>query len=552
MNRPGQGQQPIRGMAGFPTQQQSQTRSANTALLSGRLPNSQIGGTSANWGFGAPMGGASGLQNNQQRTANPMGSFAQSVGGSQPAAPLDLSILTMRADTKFGYAGPLYKDITDEAMLTLDLTSLSEFPSLSGGPQQNVTPTPGQAIWGSAGQRTIQQSLGQRQPQAPVPPQAPSRESQIQTQQSQSQSHASHDDQFPSTTQFVTQLDDFRNGVQAMGQISSGNQPQAGNVDDFPPLSKQSDQSGAVGNYAGSLGFPGFSTQPRSSLGNQQDTGRIASPGGAGASGTSVPRLPIGQNQNGIIGQDHEDTAQSSMMSQRGIDQMQQQSSSQMQPSRQQPPQTDNESHDPSRANQTTEQTPLSQMSEQDRFGLAGLLRMIHSDSPDVASLAIGQDLMSLGLDLNQPEPLHQTFASPFISNNLAAPLRPDFTLPSCYTVANVQPLQSRIPSFSDETLFYIFYSMPRDIMQELVAEELMGRKWRYHKIERAWLTRDDAYPSPVEVERGISERGVYLWWDTNAWKKARREFILRYADLDNRLDPGRNFVRGMPFPQTT
>jgi CCR4-NOT transcription complex subunit 2 len=55
-------------------------------------------------------------------------------------------------------------------------------------------------------------------------------------------------------------------------------------------------------------------------------------------------------------------------------------------------------------ASQSTEQPPLSQMSELDRFGLAGLLRMIHSESPDVASLAVGQDLMTLGLDLNQPE----------------------------------------------------------------------------------------------------------------------------------------------------
>ena len=52
----------------------------------------------------------------------------------------------------------------------------------------------------------------------------------------------------------------------------------------------------------------------------------------------------------------------------------------------------------------SAEQPPLSQMSELDRFGLAGLLRMIHRESPDVASLAIGQDLMTLGLDLNQPE----------------------------------------------------------------------------------------------------------------------------------------------------
>lgn len=50
------------------------------------------------------------------------------------------------------------------------------------------------------------------------------------------------------------------------------------------------------------------------------------------------------------------------------------------------------------------EQQPLAEMSELDKFGLAGLLRMIHSDSADVASLAVGQDLMTLGLDLNQPE----------------------------------------------------------------------------------------------------------------------------------------------------
>lgn len=53
---------------------------------------------------------------------------------------------------------------------------------------------------------------------------------------------------------------------------------------------------------------------------------------------------------------------------------------------------------------QSAEQPPLAQMSELDRFGLNGLLRMIHSESPDVASLAVGQDLMTLGLDLNQPE----------------------------------------------------------------------------------------------------------------------------------------------------
>lgn len=61
---------------------------------------------------------------------------------------------------------------------------------------------------------------------------------------------------------------------------------------------------------------------------------------------------------------------------------------------------------------QSAEQPPLGQMSELDRFGLAGLLRMIHSESPDVASLAVGQDLMTLGLDLNQPEYVSLYFSS--------------------------------------------------------------------------------------------------------------------------------------------
>ena len=52
-------------------------------------------------------------------------------------------------------------------------------------------------------------------------------------------------------------------------------------------------------------------------------------------------------------------------------------------------------------------QTPLSQMSELDRFGLAGLLATIRNDDPDVTSLAIGHDLTQLGLDLNSSEYVH-------------------------------------------------------------------------------------------------------------------------------------------------
>lgn len=55
-------------------------------------------------------------------------------------------------------------------------------------------------------------------------------------------------------------------------------------------------------------------------------------------------------------------------------------------------------------AARTPDQTPLSQMSALDRFGLPGLLATVRSENPDAASLAVGQDLNQLGLELNSPE----------------------------------------------------------------------------------------------------------------------------------------------------
>ena len=69
-------------------------------------------------------------------------------------------------------------------------------------------------------------------------------------------------------------------------------------------------------------------------------------------------------------------------------------------------------------------------------------------------------------------EPLHKDWAGPFADPN-GMPAVPEFGLPQAYTVQNVPPLRSKIPQFSDDTLFMIFYQMPRDEHQQLAAEEL-------------------------------------------------------------------------------
>jgi CCR4-NOT transcription complex subunit 2 len=152
----------------------------------------------------------------------------------------------------------------------------------------------------------------------------------------------------------------------------------------------------------------------------------------------------------------------------------------------------------------------------------------------------IGQDLSALDTRINSSEPMYQSWTTPFTPN--APPPRPlesDYTLPDCYNVANVTPLRERISGFTEETLFYIFYSMPRDLMQVLVAEELIGRRWRYHKGEKQWLTRDESHELPREVDPGVSEIGYYLWWDEKQWKKIRKQHLLRYEDLENDGDNG-------------
>lgn len=46
----------------------------------------------------------------------------------------------------------------------------------------------------------------------------------------------------------------------------------------------------------------------------------------------------------------------------------------------------------------------LADMVESERYGLPGVLSMIPLDSPDYSSLAVGQDLTVLGLDMSLPE----------------------------------------------------------------------------------------------------------------------------------------------------
>lgn len=158
--------------------------------------------------------------------------------------------------------------------------------------------------------------------------------------------------------------------------------------------------------------------------------------------------------------------------------------------------------------------------------------------------------------------PLSTTFVTPWSDNSAAAALQiePDFHLPSCYNVHAPPAPHTKVASFSDETLFFIFYSTPGDVMQELAAQELyvmgveMGyaevdgsaytfclfsntsynRNWRFYRGGlNLWLTKEEnVQPTHKDLR---AEKGVYVFWDPASWSKVSREFVLAYDALEER-----------------
>ncbi|KAH7560926.1 hypothetical protein JRO89_XS10G0141100 [Xanthoceras sorbifolium] len=199
-----------------------------------------------------------------------------------------------------------------------------------------------------------------------------------------------------------------------------------------------------------------------------------------------------------------------------------------------------------------------------DPFGLLGLLSVIKMSDPDLTSLALGIDLTTLGLNLNSTENLHKTFGSPW--SDEPAKGDPEFTVPQCYYAKQPPALhQGYFSKFSVETLFYIFYSMPKDEAQLYAANELYAllaltvsilkdarcflpndvnlpgngeniynKGWFYHKELRHWFIR----VTNVEplVKTNTYERGSYHCFDPTTFEIVRKDnFVVHYEMLEKK-----------------
>ncbi|SMQ50923.1 unnamed protein product [Zymoseptoria tritici ST99CH_1A5] len=382
---------------------------------------------------------------------------------------------------------------------------MSDFPTLSTGPGARPQQNSG---WNS---NVIRQPPQQQQQQSQAPPQQHS----AQRAPSTAPSHQSMD-----------QFDGPRN--QPAGD-------RGGNIgDEFPPLSGQ---------------VNGGSIRPSNGFSDTLESPEPAHPQPNG----QQTQLPI-RNASNNFQQSQQDPSTSA-------------------------PQ--NQSQSQSQSNQTPSSTqPASgvkkwaDMSDQEHFGLMGLSAIFEArkqydlgGQPDAtippewsnSVLGMGQDLNTLGMDLDSSEPLYPTFhvfpdatgTGSMYDSRSRHPV-PAFEVPTAYMVTNVPPMHSRINAFSDETLFQVFYTAPRDVAQELAAQELSIREWRWHKVLRQWLQKDTREANTgalpvVDLANGApmgvapvrltdrTERGVYIFFEPSNWRRERREIILDYDQLDQR-----------------
>lgn len=116
---------------------------------------------------------------------------------------------------------------------------------------------------------------------------------------------------------------------------------------------------------------------------------------------------------------------------------------------------------------------------------------------------------------------MYNTFASPWADT--PSRREPDYYIPACYAsqAPPLQPPIAKMALFSEQTLFYIFYSMPKDVLQIAAASELVKRDWRYHKEHRVWIQQ---VPGTELVKLNGVERGSFHYFDVTLWEKVRKD----------------------------
>eukprot|EP00916_Digyalum_oweni_P025544 GHVL01042058.1.p1 GENE.GHVL01042058.1~~GHVL01042058.1.p1 ORF type:complete len:332 (+),score=69.65 GHVL01042058.1:552-1547(+) len=173
-----------------------------------------------------------------------------------------------------------------------------------------------------------------------------------------------------------------------------------------------------------------------------------------------------------------------------------------------------------------------------EHFGLLGILKVIRMTEPDLNMLALGMDLTTLGLNLHSPDSraIHSTFRSPWSSEPCAP--EPEYFLPPIFYAHPNQLKSSHLTKFISSILFYMFYTMPKDVLQAHAAAELYKRGWKYVPDRKEWFTntckedlqrtiqivQESATPDSranaiaETAKKRLLDGNLWIMWDVKAW----------------------------------
>eukprot|EP00929_Paragymnodinium_shiwhaense_P101621 TRINITY_DN6476_c0_g2_i2.p1 TRINITY_DN6476_c0_g2~~TRINITY_DN6476_c0_g2_i2.p1 ORF type:complete len:448 (-),score=132.50 TRINITY_DN6476_c0_g2_i2:161-1504(-) len=156
---------------------------------------------------------------------------------------------------------------------------------------------------------------------------------------------------------------------------------------------------------------------------------------------------------------------------------------------------------------------------QKEKYGLLGILPVIRMTNADLNMLALGMDLATLGLNLSSTTPLYPTFSSPWINPTDVkvgtpdgpGPFLPEFFLPHCYFTCPPKMKTDHLQKFHVETLFYMFFNMPKDMLQAYAAAELYNRGWKYNPKLQHWFF----WHQEKQEEPGKWKRFDPMNWET-------------------------------------
>ena len=94
------------------------------------------------------------------------------------------------------------------------------------------------------------------------------------------------------------------------------------------------------------------------------------------------------------------------------------------------------------------------------------------------------------------------------------------FQLPMCYYMQPPALKTGHLSKFQLETLFYIFYALPKDVLQAYAAQELYTREWRYHAESKLWFKQATPSEMGAASNNNGSSGAQYIYFDINTWER--------------------------------